>query len=334
MDVRSDLERGTLNIWLGGGGYEVIGNYTDRGTFQYENIQFGPLNDREEITVRITSTRARGTWSIHLTEHTGSNTIFTLLVSGILIIIISGFFIVLWKMKCRSSFRWFLIGGLVWLVGVALKFLFAYFMNSPILAALEGLLPGIGYLFVGSLYIGSLTGIFEIGVTLLFAIMIKSLYADGCRAVGIGIGAGTTEALLIGLSQIGSIVMISSGIAGSAEVIRGVVSASSSTPALAFVAPVERLLVILCHVSSRMLVLYAVSRKKASYFWAAFALLTAIDAVAGYVHLSGLVSTISMWWVELVLLPFAAASVLVIWWCLKNWGSPGYPQYLTDSVRG
>ncbi|UCC11827.1 MAG: YhfC family intramembrane metalloprotease [candidate division WOR-3 bacterium] len=334
MDAQSDLERGTLNIWLGGGGYEVIGNYTDKGTFHYENIRFGPLNDREEILVRITPTRARGKWSIHLTEHTGSTTIFTLLVSGFLIVIISVLFIVFWKKKCRSSFRWFFIGGLVWFVGVALKFLFAYFLNSPILMALNGLLPRTGYLLVGSLYIGSLTGVFEIGATLLFAILIRSVYANRCRAVGIGIGAGTTEALFIGLSQIGSIVMVSSGIAGSAEIISSVISASFSTPAFALVAPVERLLVILCHVSSRMLVLYAVSRKKPSYFWAAFALLTAIDTVAGYVHLAGLVNTVSMWWIELVLLPFAVASIFIIQWCLKNWGSGEHPQDITDSVRG
>jgi uncharacterized membrane protein YhfC len=333
MDVQSDLERGTLNIWLGGGGYDVIGNYTDKGTFHYENIQFGPLNDREPVTVRITPTRARGKWSIHLTEHSRSTTIFTLLVSGILIIVISGLFIVFWKMKCRSSLRWLFIGGLVWLIGVGLKFLFAYFLNSPILAALDGLLPRTGYLFAGSLYIGSLTGVFEIGVTLVFAILIRSLYADACRAVGVGIGAGTTEALLIGLSQIGSIIMISIGIAGGTEIMRGVISASSTTPVLSLVAPVERLLVILCHASSRMLVLYAVFRKKPAYFWAAFALLTAIDAVAGYVHLSGLVNTVSMWWIELILLPFAVASIFMILWCLKNWRSAEYPQNFSDSVQ-
>jgi uncharacterized membrane protein YhfC len=233
-------------------------------------------------------------------------------------------------MKCRSSFRWFFFGGLVWLVGVALKFLFAYFLNAPILAGLENIFHETGYLVIGSLYIGSLTGIFEIGITLVFALLMRSMYADTCRAVGIGIGAGTTEALLIGLSQIGSFVIVYSGFSGSTEILSGVVSVSLNTPVFALVAPVERLLVILCHIASRAMVLYAVFRKKPSFFWAAFALMTAIDTVAGYVHLSGLVNTISMWWIELTLVPFAILSILIILWCMKAWRTAEIPQVPID----
>jgi len=318
MDVRSDLERGTLNIWLGGGGYEVIGNYTDRGTFRYENIQFGPLNNTEQITVRITARRAQGTWSVRLTEHSRSKTLNSLLVSGLLITIMCALFIASWKVACRSSLRWLLYGGFIWLVGVALKFLFAYFLNTPILAGIESVLHRTGYLLIGSLYIGSLTGIFEIGVTLVFALLIRSMYADTCRVVGVGIGAGTTEALLIGFSQIGSFVIVHSGFPGGEEILSGVVAASLNTPALALVAPLERLLVILCHIASRTLVLFAVFRKKPVYFWAAFFLMTTIDMIAGYAHLAGLVNTISMWWIELTLVPFALVSILIVRWCVKN----------------
>jgi uncharacterized membrane protein YhfC len=326
MDVHSELERGRLNIWLGGGGYEVIGNYTDRGSFQYENIQFGPLNNTEPITVHITARRAQGKWSVRITEHSRSRALTSLLVSGLLITIICALFIAAWKMTCRSSLRWLYFGGIIWLIGVALKFLFAYFLNAPILAAIESLFHKTGYLIIGSLYIGSLTGIFEIGVTLVFALLVRSVYADACRTVGVGIGAGTGEALLIGFSQIGSFVIARSGFSGGEDILNGVVAVSLNTPALALVAPVERLLVILCHIASRTLVLYAVSRRKPVYFWTAFFLLTAIDMIAGYVHLAGLVNTISMWWIELTLIPFALVSILIVRRCVRNWRNTGTDQ--------
>jgi hypothetical protein len=47
--------------------------------------------------------------------------------------------------------------------------------------------------------------------------------------------------------------------------------------------------------------------------------MTALDAIAGYVHLAGLINKISLWWVELVLLPFAIISILIIKWGRKRW---------------
>lgn len=319
MDLHSDLEQGTLTVWLSGGGYEVIGNYTDHGAFRYDNIQFGPLNRTEPINVRVTPRKALGTWSVRLTEHTSRTSLLSVFGSGLLIIIIALVFIIIWKMRCRSSLRWFFAGGLIWLAGIILKFMVAYFMNTPVLAGLDTILPRPWYLLSGSFYIGSLTGIFEMGVTLVFALTMRSLYADACRAGGVGIGAGTTEALLIGLSQIGSVVLVFSNVTGSTELLRGITAASLNTPLLALVAPVERLLVIPCHCASRMLVFHAVLRRKASSFWIAFALMTVIDMIAGYVHLAGMVNTISMWWIELLLVPFAILSVMIIRWCTENW---------------
>jgi len=91
------------------------------------------------------------------------------------------------------------------------------------------------------------------------------------------------------------------------------------TPFLWLIGSVERIIAILCHTSSRALVLFAVAQHKARYFWAGFFILTAIDAVAGYVHLAGLINKVSTWWIELLLLPFAVGSVFIIKWCYENW---------------
>ena len=56
MDLKSDLEQGKLNVWFGGAGYQVIGNYTGEGQFCHEGVIFGPLNNQEPIDLKINAT--------------------------------------------------------------------------------------------------------------------------------------------------------------------------------------------------------------------------------------------------------------------------------------
>jgi len=319
FDFKSELENGEVNIWLGGGGYEVIGNYTNDRAFEYSDVIFGPLNNSEPIVVRVSTKNAVGKWTIQLTEMSPGNMLVSILVSGALIIIICVVLLIGWKVKSNSSFKWPLIGAGAWFVGVVLKFGFAYLFNNPILEVLKESFGQTGYLSLGSIYIGLLTGVFEIGVTLVFVLLIKGIYENAQRGIGIGLGAGTIEALLLGFSQIGAFAMVISGSPGSSDIITGLVNATVHTPLVFLVAPVERIIAILCHTSSRALVVLSVVRKKQIYFWAGFLIMTAIDAIAGYAHLAGYVNTVSTWFIELALLPFAIVSIPIIKWCIKNW---------------
>lgn len=332
MNANSELQRGTLNIWIGGGGYQVIGNYTNEGTFTYDNLIFGPLSNREPVQVKITTGRALGDWRITFTEFSTEQGMAGMLVSGIVVIIISGVTVVWWKRRYRSSIKWVWIGGGIWAVGVALKFAFAFSLNTPILAWITQVFGNTGHLIIGSAYIGTLTGIFEIGITLLFAVLIKKGYADPAQAIGIGIGAGTIEALLIGFSQIGSMVFVMAGFPGSNEALGSLAQTMSLNPLFFMLAPMERAITILCHTSSRVLALYAVMRRKYLYFWAGFLLMTLIDAIAGYVHLAGLMDRISMWYIELALLPFALISIPIIQWCSRNWQQHTRQGYGTSDI--
>ncbi|MBN2621176.1 YhfC family intramembrane metalloprotease, partial [candidate division WOR-3 bacterium] len=199
------------------------------------------------------------------------------------------------------------------------KFVFAAVANPAVLGWITSLFGQTGYRIIGSFYIGSLTGIFEIGITLFFAVFIKKMYAHASRAIGIGLGAGIIEALLIAFSQIGNMVFLMVQAQGGAEVIGSLVRTMSLNPLFFMLAPVERSIAILCHTSSRVLTLYAVMRRKYIYFWAGFLIMTGIDAIAGYAHLAGLIERISMWWIELALLPFALASIPIIQWCSRHW---------------
>lgn len=47
--------------------------------------------------------------------------------------------------------------------------------------------------------------------------------------------------------------------------------------------------------------------------------MTAIDAIAGYVHLAGLLGSVSLWWIELAIAPAALLSIPILVWCTRNW---------------
>jgi hypothetical protein len=218
-----------------------------------------------------------------------------------------------------ASWKWLLLGAGVWFVGVVFKFIVALLANTPVLELFKSMFGQFGYLALGATYIGLLTGVFEIGITLAFALLIRSIYEDRDRALSIGLGAGLVEALLIGFSSIGNYLTVVTGTASTDAIMGALAQAVAVTPVLWLVSPVERIIAILCHVSSRILVLYGFMRRQYRYFWAGFALLTALDAIAGYFHLAGLINKMSLWWIELILLPFAIISIPIIIWCYRHW---------------
>ena len=123
-------------------------------------------------------------------------------------------------------------------------------MNAPILGAVEPYLPKAAYLLVGSLYIGLLTGVFEIGVTLLIGLIWRKLAADAGRAAAVGVGAGAIEALLLGLAALVSALLLVLGVAPD-KLVEGQTQVALITPLFWLAPPVEHVIAILCHVSSR-----------------------------------------------------------------------------------
>jgi uncharacterized membrane protein YhfC len=319
MDMNSRLAQGELNIWFGGAGYQIMGNYTGTGSFEYTRQVFGPLNDREPVTVRITALHAVGEWEISFREISRKASLFSLLVSGLLVVLLT-MAVTSWsKRYLQIPWKWLFVGAGAWFVGVVLKFVAAYSANTPVLQTVKSSLGNLAYLTFGSIYIGLLTGIFEIGMTLVFALLIRNMWGEPENALGVGLGAGLVEALLIGLSSIGSFVTATTG-SPSADAIAGAVAqAAVLTPILWLVSSIERMIAILCHASSRILVLFALAHRKQRYFWAGFLILTTIDAIAGYYHISGLINKISAWWAELLMLPLAITSIFIIMWCFRRW---------------
>jgi uncharacterized membrane protein YhfC len=278
--------------------------------------------------LEIVPDAAVGRWSVQVTSEIPPPLatadvvrLSALAASGIGMMCVGLGAVLFWRRRSGARWRWFWVGAAVWAVGVALKFAWAIPLNTPILGALGSATSRPVFLAVGSLYIGALTGVFEIGVTLLAALIWKKFAQDPSRAVAIGVGAGAFEAILLGAIVLpGVFVAILTAGPTREQVFAAVVSIGRTTPLFWLASPFERLITILFHTASRVLVLLGVARGR--WFWpflAGFALMTLVDAVAGYVHLTGLAGKTNLWFVELALTPIAVLSVPVIAWCLRRW---------------
>lgn len=241
-----------------------------------------------------------------------------LLVSGVLTLVLGFTFVLLVRLVSAVPMRWFLAGAAIWGLGVTLKLAWAAGLNRPILAFLEASVPRAVYLIVGSLYIGLLTGVFEIGITLAAALIWRSLRREASRAVAVGAGAGAVEAILLGIGAAMSGLVALLNLPGAQEARAGL-AGLVATPLLWLIGPVERAIAMACHTGSRVLVLLGAATRRWSLFWYGFLILTGIDAIAGYAQLGGLVRTVNLWWVELALLPFALVSFLAVRRGVRGW---------------
>jgi hypothetical protein len=160
-----------------------------------------------------------------------------------------------------------------------------------------------------------------IGFTLLAVLIWHQLGRDAGRAIAIGVGAGAFEALLLGIgTAAGGLSLMFVRGPEVEKAVQALGQVASVTPLLWLIGSVERIIAILCHASSRALILLGVTKKKYMLVFWGFLIFTLLDGIAGGVHVAGLIGKISMWWVELALVPFALASVPILIWCWKGWG--------------
>jgi uncharacterized membrane protein YhfC len=172
-------------------------------------------------------------------------------------------------------------------------------------------------------YVGALTGVFEVGVTFLAVRFTRLGRAPWASALAFGIGFGAVEALLLGISPLsaGLIALLAPATftPGQLESLAAV-----ANPLLA-VAPIwERFFTILVHILCNLLIFYAVAIRQARWFWLAFAYKTALDAVAAYAQLSGLVTAdyvAGIWFIEGIVAIFGLAGI----WGVR-WLSGRYPR--------
>ncbi len=264
----------------------------------------------------VTPHKTAGHWEARIDQVPAVGALYAQVASGALMMLVALVAVFFWKFKSRVQWRWFWAGAAIWTVGVALKFAVALPLNPIFFAAMKF---SAGWnLGLGSAYLGLLTGIFEIGVTLAAALIWRRLAADPARALAVGLGAGAFEALLLGLAAFaGSIAALASG--QTELVLKSLTVMAAQTSLLWLTGPAERVIAILAHTASRVLVLRAVAGRTWFGAWAGFVWLSALDAVAGLALLTGMTASGSMWRIELMLLPFGILSIPLILWAIRRW---------------
>jgi hypothetical protein len=228
--------------------------------------------------------------------------------------------VVCWYLVSGVRARWFLAGAALWAVAVALKVLCARQIDKPVIEFLHAHLPSYPvFVTCGGLFTGVESSLFEMGVTMLGVLIWPSLGHGAGRAIAIGVGAGAIEALLLGIYSLVVGLGKFAGSNGPPTPKEKIAIEENATPLFWLVAPVERTIAILCHASSRAMVLLgAVYGNCDMIFWGVV-LFALLDGVAGAAHISGKLETISLWWIELALSPFALASVPILMWCYEKY---------------
>jgi hypothetical protein len=284
-----------------------------------------PLAEPQTLLVQVVAVAATGKWELLVVAMPKQPINPLGLATGPLMMLVALMFVVAWKWHTRVKLRWFWAGAGVWTLGVALKIAWALLLNERLLDLLENALPHTLYVALASTYIGLLTGVFEIGVTLACALIWKRMAADPDRAVAVGIGAGAFEAFVLGCGALVLTLLVASGNSRFDMLVIASVYAAQVTPLLWLIGPAERIVAILCHIASRTLTLFSVATRRWAFFWYGFLLLSAIDAIAGCLYVTDTVHAFNMWWVELMLVPFALAGIPIVKWCLRQWPKPAQP---------
>jgi uncharacterized membrane protein YhfC len=203
------------------------------------------------------------------------------------------------------------LGALAWGVTVALKFAWAIPFNPPIYTAINQALPSLGIpLF--ALYVGALTGVFEVGLVALlnYTRLGKAAWP---RALAFGIGFGAIEALLFGVSSLSS--MLAAMVISMAQLLTPEVAARLGNILWVLAPVVERLGALFIHTCCNVLIFYAVNTRQARWFWLAFGYKTAVDAAAAVcVHINGIDTLEQIWTFEAILILFGLAGLLGLRW--------------------
>jgi hypothetical protein len=248
--------------------------------------------------------------------------VLSLMISGVGMMLVAVLVFVAWWRISRVQLRWFWGGAGLWTIAVALKIVSSLLTNELVLNSLKGL-PHPVYVGLGALYVGVQSSLFEMGFTLLAVLIWRQLGRDAGRAITIGVGAGVFEAFLLGVAALAGAITLSVVHGPQVEqAVKSVEHTASVTPLLWLVGPVERILAILCHASSRALILLGVTKKRLGLVFWGFLIFTLLDGVAGGAYVAEVIGKVSTWWIELALAPFALVSIPVLVWCYRRWGEP------------
>lgn len=237
------------------------------------------------------------------------------LITSVAMLVIVFLLILLWKKQTRGLLSWVGVGCIVWIVAVLLKATIAFSLNEHIFKYLKSLLSNSGYVIVGSIWLGLLTGITEISIGYLVAKNRK--YISFQQGSGYGLGFGVIEASLMAIG-FAILVLIQVYMPGNLpnDVLGLIQNISWDTVGTV---NLERFLAFIIHITCGILIVYSLSSKKLFYFWIAFVFKSTVDAVAGSLHLAGVATKWSPWLIDVLFIPFAIFGVWISINLFRKW---------------
>lgn len=227
--------------------------------------------------------------------------------------LVVGLAFIFYAWRRRLGLRYVAWGALAWVISVALKFAWAIGLNARIYAVLTSLLPTTVGSLVFDLYVGSLTGVFEVALVYLVLSRLRLGHAAWKQALAFGIGFGAVESILLGASSFAgslAVLLTSSQVPASAAA----QFALASNPLYGAAPIVERAATIFVHILSAGLIFYAIATDKRRWLWTAFVYKTALDSVAASAQFWGVNSVGRIWTIEAIVIVFG---LLGLWGTLR-----------------
>jgi uncharacterized membrane protein YhfC len=219
----------------------------------------------------------------------GGNAMNSALILGPFGMIVVGILtIVYWRRKSRAGFRYFLMGGVIWMVAIAPKVVMDLTITNSLSSwfysslGLEWMLVAIGA------YVGIRTGLFECGFTYLGFRGTRLKEASLDEATAFGVGFGATEAIIIAipsLIQLALFILNPALLDLLTPAQRLALEAQLNMSTWTVPAPIiERLFTIFVHTFTALLVFISVVKGRPSFFIIAFLFKTILDGLIPYLQ--------------------------------------------------
>jgi uncharacterized membrane protein YhfC len=210
---------------------------------------------------------------------------------------------VVFALARKLNLKYVGLGALGWVGAVVLKFAWAIPVNGPMLAFLDRSLPEDVARFTFYIYVGFLTGFFEVILVYLalrFTRSGRETASTWQGALAFGVGFGALEAFLLGLlSLVGTLPAVVMPQLYPLPSLQDIARANDVVWA---VAPIwERFFTVLIHIVSNVLICYAIARRQVGWMWLAVAYKTLLDAVAAFGQVNGINTPAMLWGIEAVI---------------------------------
>jgi uncharacterized membrane protein YhfC len=325
--VSGDIQSGSLRFELRGPDDQAVwnsgtigpGDFSTKAEYDLASAQTGTYKLGMVYSANISATYNLGWYALKLGPG--------ILLPGLGMILVALGFVVYAARRRLLGWRYLGMGALLWVITVIAKFAFAIPVNPVVYRALNATREHVfspGNL-IAYLYIGALTGVFEVGLTYLILRKRGWGRASWDQALVFGIGFGGIEALLLGLlgftSAIGGVIapdsLPISNLGG---------LANNATLAMGLAPVVERLSVIFAHIFACVLIFYAIASGEAKWVWFAVLYKTLLDTPGGFAAFWGVGTADKLWTIE---------AIMAIFGLIGLWGTiqiaQRYPQPQTTS---